>query len=35
MWTKAAKIIRFADQLWIERISQPNSTLVTMNCTLS
>src|SRR5215510_7968191 len=32
-WTKAAAIIRFADQEWIDRISQPNSTWVTMNWT--
>ncbi len=35
MWMNADKIIRLADQLWIERISQPNSTRVMMNCTLS
>lgn len=28
-------IIRLADQLWIERMSQPNFTSVMMNCTLS
>src|SRR5206468_6509968 len=32
---KASAINRFADQLWMFRISQPNSTWVTMNCTLS
>ncbi len=35
MWTKAAAIIRLADQLCTERISQPNCTSVMMNCTLS
>ena len=29
----AVAIIRLADQEWIERISQPNGTLVMMNCT--
>jgi hypothetical protein len=28
-------IIRLADQAWIERISQPNSTSAMMNWTLS
>ena len=27
--------MRFADQEWIERTSQPKGTRVTMNCTLS
>ncbi len=31
----ASPISRFADQLWMLRISQPNCTCVTMNCTLS
>ena len=31
----ASAIRRFADQLWTLRISQPNSTCVTMNWTLS
>ena len=31
MCMKAARIIRFADQEWIERTSQPNGTRVTMN----
>ena len=35
MWAKAVKIIRFADQEWIDRISQPNRTCVIMYCTLS
>jgi hypothetical protein len=35
MWTKADRISRFADQMWIDRISQPNATRVTMNWTLS
>ena len=34
-WIMAVRTIRFADQLWIERTSQPNSTCVMMNCTLS
>ena len=32
-WRNAKKIIRFADQEWIERISQPNDTVVMMNST--
>src|SRR3989338_65739 len=31
--TKAESTIRLADQEWIERISQPNSTFVIMNFT--
>jgi acetolactate synthase-1/2/3 large subunit len=30
-----AATIRFADQPWIDRINQPNGTLVMMNCALS
>jgi hypothetical protein len=32
-WTKAVAIMRFADHEWIERMSQPNGTCVTMNWT--
>ena len=35
MWTNAERIIRFADQAWTERTSQPNGTLAEMNRTLS
>ncbi len=31
MWMKTMKIIRLADQLWMERISHPNLTCVMMN----
>ena len=32
-WMNAVATIRFADQEWIERISQPNGTFVMMNFT--
>ena len=32
-WEKAKNTIRLADQEWIERISQPNGTVVMMNST--
>jgi hypothetical protein len=33
MCTNAMKIMRFAPQEWMERISQPNSTSAMRNCT--
>ena len=35
MCANAVKIIKFADQEWTDRISQPNSTWVMMYWTLS
>ncbi len=35
MWTKTASTMRFADQAWTERTSQPNFTRVMTNSTLS
>ena len=31
--TKSVKIMRFADQEWMERMSQPNCTSAIRNCT--
>ena len=32
-WAAAKKIIRLADQEWMDRISQPNGTVVMMKLT--
>ncbi len=35
MWRTAERTMRLADQLWMDRMSQPKDTSVTMKRTLS